>query len=83
MSERSRFLTCQNLDHVLSFHEALGFDLTCRQERQNPYLCLKHGDLDIHFSAVAGCEPENSPGSLIVLASDGGGLFDQFAAGPT
>lgn len=82
MSERAiPILACRNLDEVLEFYEALGFLKTFRQERPNPYLCLNRGDLDIHFAAVGGYEPENSLGSIIILTPDSGELFDHFAAG--
>ncbi|MHA7271400.1 VOC family protein [Arthrobacter sp. HLT1-20] len=82
MSERTvPILSCQNLDDVLAFYEALGFEKTYRQERPNPYLCLKRGSIDIHFSAVAAFEPENSLGSIIILTPDTGHLFEQFATG--
>ncbi|WP_035770571.1 hypothetical protein [Arthrobacter castelli] len=82
MSERTiPILTCRNLDDVLPFYEALGFVVTFRQERPNPYLCLQRGDIDIHFASVAAFEPEDSLGSIILLTSDTGRLFDEFAAG--
>ena len=82
MSERTiPILSCTSLDSVLPFYEALGFEQTFRQERPNPYLCLKRGGIDIHFSAVAGYVPENSLGSIIILTPDTGTLFGKFAAG--
>lgn len=82
VSERTiPILTCRHLDDVLPFYEALGFVKTFRQGRPNPYLCLKRGGIDIHFASVATFEPENSLGSIIVLSTDTGALYDEFAAG--
>ena len=64
-----------------AFYEALGFVQTFRQERPNPYLCLKRGELDIHFASVASFEPEKSLGSILILVPDTEVIYAEFAAG--
>jgi len=66
---------------MVAFYEALGFVVTYRQSRPNPYLCVQRGGLDLHFFALSGFDPEASMGSVIVLLPDSGVLFDEFAAG--
>lgn len=82
MAERTiAILPCPDLDEVVSFYDALGFTVTYRQARPNPYLCLQRGGIELHFCAVAGFDPETSLGSVIVLVADTGALYDDFAAG--
>lgn len=82
MTERAiPILPCRNVDDVVPFYESLGFQLTFRQERPNPYVCFNRGGIDLHFFGLEAFVPENSMGSAIVLVQDTGVLFDEFAAG--
>lgn len=74
-------LPCQNVDDVVPFYEALGFTLTFRQARPNPYVCFNRGGIDLHFFGLEAFAPENSMGSAILLVPDTGVLYDEFAAG--
>lgn len=74
-------LPCRRLDDVAPFYEALGFQVTYRQERPNPYMCFTRGGIDLHFFGLESFEPENSLGSVILLVQDTGLLFEEFAAG--
>lgn len=75
-------LPCRDLDDVVPFYTALGFAVTYRQKRPNPYLCLSREDgFDLHFAGVAGFDPEDSLASVIVVVPDTGTLYDEFAAG--
>ena len=74
-------LPCRRLDDVAPFYEALGFQVTYRQERPNPYMCFKRGGIDLHFFGLESFEPEDSLGSVILLVPDTGLLFEEFAAG--
>lgn len=38
-------LSCRELDDVVPFYEALGFAVTYRQARPNPYLSLSRGEV--------------------------------------
>lgn len=65
----------------MPFYQALGFEVTYRQQRPNPFLSLNRGEWDLHFFSVDGFEPENSLGNVIVLVPDTAVLYDAFAAG--
>lgn len=74
-------LPSRDIDETVVFYEALGFVVTYRQARPNPYLAMQRGSLDLHFFALEGFDPETSMGTAIVLVHDPGALFDAFAAG--
>ena len=74
-------LPCRDLDDVLPFYVALGFDVTYRQERPNPYAAVRRGGIELHFFAVPEFEPADSMGSVVVLVADTGALHAAFAAG--
>ena len=64
---------------MIAFYQALGFVVTFRQTRPNPYLCVQRGGLDLHFFEVEGFVPALSMGSAIVLVPDATALFTDFA----
>ena len=70
-------LPCRQLDDVVPFYAALGFEQTYRQERPNPYLCLNRGGIDLHFFGLADFDPANSLGNVGVLVPDTGALYDE------
>jgi hypothetical protein len=74
-------LPCRQLDEIVPFYEALGFTVTYRQARPNPYLAVRRGDLDLHFFGLPQFDPEQSMGSVILLVQDVGATWDAFAAG--
>lgn len=74
-------LSCRHLDDIVPFYEALGFTVTYRQTRPNPYLSLQRGGIELHFAGIPGFDPETSLGNVIVLVPDIGVLYDEFAAG--
>lgn len=74
-------LPCRSLDDVVPFYEALGFDVTYRQTRPNPYAALRRGALDLHFFGLDAHDPAGSLGNVLVVVPDTVALFDEFAAG--
>ncbi|WP_163544838.1 bleomycin resistance protein [Occultella kanbiaonis] len=74
-------LPCRDLDDVLPFYEALGFDITYRQLRPNPYAAVRRGGIELHFFGVPAFDPEDSMGSVVVIVPDTGALYEAFAAG--
>lgn len=74
-------LPCRDLDDVLPFYAALGFELTYRQQRPNPFASVRRGGIDLHFFAVDGFDPADSMGTVVVLVSDTGALHREFSAG--
>ncbi|WP_020543682.1 hypothetical protein [Nonomuraea coxensis] len=74
-------LPCRQLDDVLPFYRALGFDVTYRQERPNPYAAVRRGGVELHFFGVPEFDPEQSMGSVVVVVPDTGALHAAFASG--
>lgn len=74
-------LPCRALEDVIPFYSALGFELTYRQERPNPYAALRRGDLQLHFATIDGFDPASSYASAIVLVDDADALHRAFAEG--
>lgn len=74
-------LPCRSVDDVVPFYEALGFEVTYRQARPNPYAALRRGDLDLHFFGLDAHDPAGSLGNVLIVVPDTGALFDAFTAG--
>jgi hypothetical protein len=71
----------RDLDDVLPFFTALGFDVTYRQERPNPYAAVRRGGIELHFFSVPEFDPADSMGSVVVLVPNTEALHTAFAAG--
>jgi hypothetical protein len=74
-------LPCRAIDDVAGFYGALGFAVTYRQERPNPYVALRREDLELHFFGLEGFEPEDSYGTCSVRVPDVLALHRAFADG--
>jgi len=74
-------LPCASIDDIESFYDVLGFRVTYRQRKPNPYVCLRREDLDLHFFGMDGFDPAQSYGSCLVLTPDVEGLHRAFADG--
>jgi hypothetical protein len=74
-------LPCRTLDDVVPFYEALGFEITYRQARPNPYVAFRRGGLDLHFFGLDAHDPAGSLGNVLLVVPDTAALFDDFAAG--
>jgi hypothetical protein len=74
-------LPCRYLDDVLPFYAALGFDVTYRQERPNPYAAVRRDGIELHFFGIPEFDPSQSMGNVIVLVPDTEALHASFAAG--
>lgn len=80
--ERSyAILPVPDLEGALSFYSALGFDITFRQLRPNPYAVVRREDLQIHLAGVDGFDPESSMGSVIVTVADADRWYESFRNG--
>lgn len=71
-------LPCRLLDDVLPFYEALGFQVTHRQARPNPYAVVRREDIQLHFCEPDGFDPERSYASAIVVVPDADALYRSF-----
>lgn len=66
---------------MVPFYEALGFRVTYRQAKPNPYLCLARAAVDIHFFGLASFDPNDSMGSIVWLVPDTLTLHRAFSNG--
>jgi hypothetical protein len=74
-------LPCRALDDSLPFYRALGFEVTYRQERPNPYAAVRRDDIELHLFGIPEFDPAESMHTVIVLVPDTGALHAAFAAG--
>jgi len=74
-------LPCKDIDEIASFYEMLGFSITYRQTRPNPYVCLRLEDINLHFYGMDVHVPEQSHSTCVVIVEDTGPLYEDFAAG--
>lgn len=74
-------LPCASIDEIHDFCVALGFEVTYRQTRPNPYLAVRRGGIDLHYFGIEGFRPEDSYGSCLVVTDDTTALYDAWAAG--
>lgn len=70
-------LPCRALDDVLPFYAALGFEVTARQERPNPYAATCWRATELHFHGLAQHEPARG-GICLVLVPEVEALHEQF-----
>lgn len=71
----------RDLDEMIPFYEALGFEQTYRQRRPNPYAVVVRDDIQIHLFGLDDFDPETSTGNVIVAVPDPDALYQAFAAG--
>jgi len=74
-------LPCPDIDEIASFYEMLGFSITYRQTRPNPYVAVRREDINLHFYGMAGHVPEQSHSTCLVIVHDTSELFEAFAEG--
>ncbi|SDL33343.1 hypothetical protein SAMN04488074_110161 [Lentzea albidocapillata subsp. violacea] len=73
-------LPCVDIDEMSAFYEMLGFSITYRQTRPNPYVCVRREDINLHFYGMDGHVPEQSHSTCVIIVEDTGPLFEDFAA---
>ncbi|MFF3065020.1 hypothetical protein ACFVQ3_10710 [Oerskovia sp. NPDC057915] len=74
-------LPCASIDEIHDFAVALGFEVTHRQTRPNPYLALRRDGIDLHYFGMDGFRPEDSYSSCLVVVDDTEPLYEAWAAG--
>jgi hypothetical protein len=74
-------LPCVDIDEMAAFYEMLGFSVTYRQTRPNPYVAMRREDINLHFYGMDGHVPEQSHSTCVIIVQDTGPLFEDFAAG--
>ncbi|SMD19716.1 hypothetical protein [Lentzea albidocapillata] len=73
-------LPCVDIDEMSAFYEMLGFSITYRQTRPNPYVAMRREDINLHFYGMDGHVPEQSHSTCVIIVEDTGPLFEDFAA---
>jgi hypothetical protein len=74
-------LPCADIDEVADFLTALGFTVTYRQTRPNPFVALEGHGFPIQYYGLEGHLAEQSHSTCGVLVADTGEMFETFAAG--
>ena len=74
-------LPCPSIDEIASFYEMLGFEITYRQTRPNPYVAVRREDINLRFFGMDDYDPAQSYSSCLVIVADTNELFEAFAAG--
>ncbi|PWK83413.1 hypothetical protein C8D88_111298 [Lentzea atacamensis] len=74
-------LPCPDIDEIASFYEMLGFEITYRQARPNPYVAVRREDINLHFFGMDGYDPAQSYSTCLIIVPDTSELFEAFAAG--
>ncbi|SKB09377.1 VOC family protein [Aeromicrobium choanae] len=74
-------LPCADIDEITAFFDALGFAVTYRQVRPNPYVVVDGHGFELHYYGMEGHLPESSHSTCGVIVEDTGQIFEAFAAG--
>lgn len=76
-------LPCRTLEESLPFYEALGFAVTYRQRRPNPYAVVERGDIGLHLYGIEALDPEQTHSTVLIVVPDLEGFHDDLSAGLT
>jgi len=74
-------LPCADIDEVGDFLSALGFTVTYRQTRPNPFVALEGHGFPIQYYGLEGHVAEQSHSTCGVLVADTEAMFETLAAG--
>ena len=74
-------LPCRSIDDQIAFYEALGFEVTYRQQAPNMFAATQRGAIELQFFTMKGYEPADSYSTCYVLVSDVDTLYADFRAG--
>jgi hypothetical protein len=74
-------LPCADIDQIAEFFMALGFKVTYRQTKPNPYVALEGHGFPLHYYGLEGHRAEESHSTCGVVVNDTEPLFEAFAAG--
>ncbi|WP_147917218.1 hypothetical protein [Ruania zhangjianzhongii] len=74
-------LPCADIDQIAEFYSPLGFKVTYRQVRPNPYLALEGHGFPLHYYGLEAHRAEDSHSTCGVVVPDPEPLFETFAAG--
>lgn len=74
-------LPCADIDEVEEFLTGLGFTVTYKQTRPNPFVAMEGHGFPIQYYGLDGHLAAQSHSTCGVLVADTGALFETFAAG--
>jgi hypothetical protein len=74
-------LPCADIDEIAEFMTALGFTVTYKQTRPNPFVAFEGHGFPIQYYGLEGHLPEQSHSTCGVLVSDTEAMFETLAAG--
>jgi catechol 2,3-dioxygenase-like lactoylglutathione lyase family enzyme len=74
-------LPCADIDEIADFLTALGFTVTYKQTRPNPFVAFEGHGFPIQYYGLDGHLAEQSHSTFGVLVADTGAMFETFAAG--
>lgn len=74
-------LPCRTLEEALPFYEALGFAVTYRQRRPNPYAVVERNGAAIHLYGIAELDPAATHSTLLLVVDDVEATHAAFADG--
>ncbi|GAA2430484.1 VOC family protein [Streptomyces macrosporus] len=74
-------LPCREIQPVVDFYTALGFETTFLQKRPYPYAAVRRGSVELQFFGMKRYDPARSYSGCYVLTDDVDGLHAAFRAG--
>lgn len=74
-------LPCADIDEIAEFFTALGFTVTYKQTKPNPFVALEGHGFPIQYYGLDGHLAEQSHSTCGVLVADTGAIFETLAAG--
>lgn len=73
-------LPCADIDEIAEFFGLLGFTVTYRQTKPNPYVVVEGYGFPLHYYGLEGHAPEQSHSTCGVIVEDTAPVFTAFAA---
>jgi hypothetical protein len=74
-------LPCSDIDEIAAFFVALGYRVTYRQRKPNPYLALTGHGFELHYYGLDGHTPTTSHSTCGIVVDDTGPIWQELAAG--
>lgn len=73
-------LPCADIDEIAEFFTGLGFTITYKQSKPNPFVALEGHGFPIQYYGLDGHVAEQSHSTCGVIVDDTGPLFETFSA---
>jgi len=72
-------LSCIAVEDTLSFWEMLGYTITYKMTRPYQYGVVERNGYELHFARVKGMDVTNNQDGCLVMVSDAGKVYKEFA----